>query len=138
MLLTNVPTKLVPDLDFDLIESGAFQKYSWGRESFFVTISSLKNKLSSRKNNVFEKRNKKFDYYRLNGIPYIFQIWFYETCPFVVNSFAERNGDMVPRMLRWFCSSSANTKVLKDYLFCHDAKFVSDFFLYQPLSKCLF
>ena len=42
VLLTNFPIKLVPDIDFDLVESGAFENYAWGREVFNVTIESLK------------------------------------------------------------------------------------------------
>ena len=59
VLLTNFLIKLVPDIDFDLVESGAFENYAWGREVFNVTIESLKKKLATPRAGQIDKLKKK-------------------------------------------------------------------------------
>ena len=127
VLLTNFPIKLVPDIDFDLAKSGAFENYPWGREVFNVTIESLKKKLATPRADQIDKlkkKEKKFTFYRLNGFPYAFQLWFYECCPFVINNYSVCVGGLTPRMLRWECICSAKFKELRDYLFIHFAETV--------------
>ncbi|WMV12657.1 hypothetical protein MTR67_006042 [Solanum verrucosum] len=64
------PTSTVIDRkDFDLVESGRYIDYPWGKKGFDLLILHLHTKI---------KHDGK--YFRLYGFPLALQVWFYECC----------------------------------------------------------
>ncbi|XP_062103469.1 uncharacterized protein LOC133814538 [Humulus lupulus] len=90
---------VIPQADFDILDSGEFGQFPWGKEVFKVTIESLKNN--------FGKKNKD-NFYRLYGFPYAFQVWFYECCPYLNGNFCHLNAGSIPRIINW--TNSENIK----------------------------
>ncbi|KAF3643618.1 Dihydrolipoyl dehydrogenase 1, chloroplastic [Capsicum annuum] len=45
--------------------------------------------------------NEVQQYYRLNGMPYALQIWWYECCSEVDESIVVRENNLIPRMINW-------------------------------------
>ncbi|XP_062107851.1 uncharacterized protein LOC133818802 [Humulus lupulus] len=83
---------VIPQTDFDILDSGEFGQFPWGKEVFKFTIESLKNNVG--------KKNKDY-YYRLYGFPYAFQVWFYECCPYLNGNFCHLNDGSIPRIINW-------------------------------------
>ncbi|OIT19564.1 hypothetical protein A4A49_65698, partial [Nicotiana attenuata] len=71
-LFLSLPDSPVSIGHFELVESGEFENYPWGKLVFNDTYSSLRKAFRG-------KRSKKYS--RLYGFPLSFQIWFYECCP---------------------------------------------------------
>ena len=91
-LLTSSTDTHVPKGDFDMLDGDKFDEFPWGKEVFRMTVESLKNS---------GKTTSKDNYYRLTGFPYVFQVWFYESCPYLNGKYCEHNGSSIPRMLNW-------------------------------------
>ncbi|XP_049344033.1 uncharacterized protein LOC125808366 [Solanum verrucosum] len=69
-ILSEEPTSTVIDRkDFDLVESGRYIDYPWGKKAFDLLILHLHTKI---------KHDGK--YFRLYGFPLALQVWFYECC----------------------------------------------------------
>lgn len=94
---------VIPQADFDILDSGEFSQFPWGKEVFKATIQSLKNNVGNKKN--------KDNFYRLYGFPYAFQVWFYECCPYLNGNFCHLNAGSIsrtPRIINW--TNSENVK----------------------------
>ncbi|KAH0697083.1 hypothetical protein KY290_014510 [Solanum tuberosum] len=90
-ILSEEPTTTVIDRkDFDLVESGRYIDYPWGKKAFDLLILHLHTKI---------KHDGK--YFRLYGFPLALQVWFYECC----SNFDEESDvkvcDHIPRILNW-------------------------------------
>ncbi|XP_059311576.1 uncharacterized protein LOC132063150 [Lycium ferocissimum] len=81
---------VIPRLHFDLVDSGRYKDYTWGKEAFVDLIKSIHNKMDKPK-----------QYYCLRGFPFAIQAWVYECCSNVDPDLAVRNGDRIPRILNW-------------------------------------
>lgn len=93
ILLSSTYDYHVPKGDLDMIDSGDFDKFPWGKEVFTCTLESLKSAV---------RTTSKDNYYRLVGFPYAFQIWFYECCPYLNGRFCDMKAPgCIPRMLIW-------------------------------------
>ncbi|KAL3352034.1 hypothetical protein AABB24_020234, partial [Solanum stoloniferum] len=69
-ILSEEPTSTVIDRkDFDLVESGRYIDYPWGKKAFDLLILHLHTKI---------KHDGK--YFRLYDFPLALQVWFYECC----------------------------------------------------------
>ncbi|XP_062103306.1 uncharacterized protein LOC133814352 [Humulus lupulus] len=90
---------VIPQADFDILDSGEFGQFPWGKEVFKVTIESLKNNVGKK---------TKDNFYRLYGFPYAFQVWFYECCPCLNGNFCHLNAGSIPRIINW--TNSENIK----------------------------
>nr|XP_033511139.1 uncharacterized protein LOC104092745 isoform X1 [Nicotiana tomentosiformis]XP_033511140.1 uncharacterized protein LOC104092745 isoform X1 [Nicotiana tomentosiformis]XP_033511141.1 uncharacterized protein LOC104092745 isoform X1 [Nicotiana tomentosiformis]XP_033511142.1 uncharacterized protein LOC104092745 isoform X1 [Nicotiana tomentosiformis] len=76
--------------DFDIIESGQYHTYAWGKKSFEDILKTM--------------RDRQCDYltmYRLGGLPLALQIWFFECCSMVDKHLIVHVGTNVPRILNW-------------------------------------
>ncbi|XP_060210635.1 uncharacterized protein LOC132637585 [Lycium barbarum] len=80
----------IPRLHFDLVESGKYVDYPWGKKTFNELIKSMTHKMTSEKK-----------FYRLHGMPLAMQVWLYECCSFVDATLAVNTGNNIPRMLNW-------------------------------------
>uniref|UniRef100_A0A3Q7HQD4 DUF1985 domain-containing protein n=1 Tax=Solanum lycopersicum TaxID=4081 RepID=A0A3Q7HQD4_SOLLC len=60
-------TKKVPRLYFDLVESGRYNQFLLAKKAFYLLMKSLSKKLNSEK-----------QFYRIGGMPIVFQIWLFE------------------------------------------------------------
>ncbi|WMV36751.1 hypothetical protein MTR67_030136 [Solanum verrucosum] len=76
--------------DFDLVESGIYIDYPWGKKAFDLLILHLHNKI---------KHDGK--YYRLYGFPLALQVWFYECCSNFDEEIVVIVSDHIPRILNW-------------------------------------
>ncbi|XP_060180719.1 uncharacterized protein LOC132610441 [Lycium barbarum] len=83
-------TVKIPRLHFDLVESGRYVDYPWGKKTFNELIKSMTHKMTSEKK-----------FYRLHGMPLAMQVWLYECCSFVDATLAVKTGNNIPRMLNW-------------------------------------
>ncbi|XP_062119264.1 uncharacterized protein LOC133833015 [Humulus lupulus] len=83
---------VIPQADFDILDSWEFGQFPWGKELFKVTIESLKNNVGKK---------KKDYYYRLYGFPYAFHVWFYECCPYLNDNFCHLNAGSIPCIINW-------------------------------------
>ncbi|KAJ8552999.1 hypothetical protein K7X08_020392 [Anisodus acutangulus] len=105
-LFSTVNCKHISRDDFELVESGAYETYPWGKAVFKATLESIKGKLQGKPS-----------MYRLGGLPLAFQCWFYECCPYVNNKIAFRVDDKVPRILSWKVTKQPNFKELSHGIF---------------------
>ncbi|KAM6576322.1 hypothetical protein CsatB_028159 [Cannabis sativa] len=101
-LLSNTPDKEVSRFDLDVVDSGRWDEYCWGRESFELTIDSFKGRIQHD------------GWYRALGCPWIFTVWFYECCPAMVNSFCKRVSSSIPRILNWSNTIVTKNPTLRD------------------------
>ncbi|OIT21275.1 hypothetical protein A4A49_56204, partial [Nicotiana attenuata] len=69
----------IPRKYFDLIESGRYSNYPWGKNAFQYLVKSISKKMG------FQKK-----YYRIAGMPLAMQVWFYECCSNVDPKIAQR------------------------------------------------
>lgn len=105
-LFSTVSRKHISRDDFELVDSGAYESYPWGKAVFKATLKSMKGKLQGKPL-----------MYRLGGLPLAFQCWFYECCPYVNNKIAFRVADKVPRILSWKVTKQPSFKELFDRIF---------------------
>lgn len=105
-LFSTVSRKHISRDDFELVDSGAYETYPWGKAVFKATLKSVKGKLQGKPS-----------MYRLGGLPLAFQCWFYECCPYVNNKIAFRVDDKVPRILSWKVTKQPSFKELLDGIF---------------------
>ncbi|XP_060200847.1 uncharacterized protein LOC132629132 [Lycium barbarum] len=100
----------IPRLHFDLVESGRYVDYPWGKKAFNELIKSMTHKMTSEKK-----------FYRLHGMPLAMQVWLYECCSFVDATLAVKTGNNIPRMLNWTTiKSQPSFKELMDDMFKED------------------
>ncbi|XP_070003024.1 protein Ycf2-like [Nicotiana sylvestris] len=88
-------TTTIPQLHFDLVESGRYSDYPWNTFAFSYLITSISKKIDN---------HKKF--YRIAGMPLAMQVWFYECCSKVDPKIAKRLGNRVPRLLNWITTAN--------------------------------
>lgn len=86
-LLTSTTNTQIPKCDFDILDSGKFDEFPWGKEVFVMTLESLKNSPNT---------SLKDNYYSLCGFPYALQVWFYEYCPYLNGKYCANNGADIP------------------------------------------
>ncbi|XP_060957879.1 uncharacterized protein LOC133029420 [Cannabis sativa] len=116
-LLSNTPDKEVSRFDLDVVDSGRWDEYCWGRESFELTIDSFKGRIQHgiiMKNRKAEKGGQYDGWYRALGCPWVFTVWFYECCPAMVNSFCKRVSSSIPRILNWSNTIVTKNPTLRD------------------------
>ncbi|KAH0690084.1 hypothetical protein KY289_017442 [Solanum tuberosum] len=90
-ILFEEPTSTVIDRkDFDLVESGRYIDYPWGKEAFDILILHLHTKI---------KHDGK--YFRLYGFPLALQLWFYEYCSNFDEEIVVKVSHHIPRILNW-------------------------------------
>ncbi|KAH0680080.1 hypothetical protein KY284_021165 [Solanum tuberosum] len=106
-LLCDLPENKVPNWHFEVVESGDYETYPWGKLVFHETFASLKNVLRG-------KIGKKFS--KLYGFPLAFQDWFYECCAQSNEQFAIMIGKRIPRILSWKVLSSPNATKVSEML----------------------
>ncbi|XP_059295388.1 uncharacterized protein LOC132048708 [Lycium ferocissimum] len=78
----------VPKKYFDLVVSGRYVDYTWGKEAFDDLIVSVHNRMQ----NILR-------FYCLRGFPYAMQVWIYECCSNVDPNLAVKTP--IPRMFNW-------------------------------------
>ncbi|WMV20621.1 hypothetical protein MTR67_014006 [Solanum verrucosum] len=76
--------------DFDLVESGRYIDYPWGKNAFDLLILHLHTKI---------KHDGK--YFRLYGFPLALQVWIYECCSNFDEEFVVKVSHHIPRILNW-------------------------------------
>uniref|UniRef100_M1A7B3 Ulp1 protease family, C-terminal catalytic domain containing protein n=1 Tax=Solanum tuberosum TaxID=4113 RepID=M1A7B3_SOLTU len=90
-IISEEPTTIVIDRkDFDLVESGRYIDYPWGKKAFDLLILHLHTKI---------KHDGK--YFRLFGFPLALQVWFYECCSNFDEEITVKVCDHIPRILNW-------------------------------------
>ncbi|XP_060174887.1 uncharacterized protein LOC132605714 isoform X2 [Lycium barbarum] len=105
-LFSTVNRKQISRDEIELVESGAYETYPWGKVVFKATLESMKGKLQGKPS-----------MYRLGGLPLAFQCWFYECCPYVNNKIAFRIDDKVPRILSWKVTKQPSFRELSRGIF---------------------
>uniref|UniRef100_A0A3Q7EG15 DUF1985 domain-containing protein n=1 Tax=Solanum lycopersicum TaxID=4081 RepID=A0A3Q7EG15_SOLLC len=83
-------TTTIDRLDFDLVETGRFMDYPWGRKTFNELAKSINNKIKPCG-----------QYYRIQGFPLPLQVWFYECCSYVDDKIAVKVSSHIPRIINW-------------------------------------
>ena len=83
-------TTTIDRLDFDLVETGRFMDYPWGRKAFNELAKSINNKIKPCG-----------QYYRIQGFPLPMQVWFYECCSYVDDKIAVKVSSHIPRIINW-------------------------------------
>uniref|UniRef100_A0A3Q7G5J1 Ubiquitin-like protease family profile domain-containing protein n=1 Tax=Solanum lycopersicum TaxID=4081 RepID=A0A3Q7G5J1_SOLLC len=83
-------TTTIDRLNFDLVETGRFMDYSWGRKAFNELDKSINNKIKSCG-----------QYYRIQGFPLPMQVWFYECCSYVEDKIVVKVSSHIPRIINW-------------------------------------
>ncbi|KAM3308667.1 hypothetical protein P3S67_010411 [Capsicum chacoense] len=73
-----------------MVDDGSYSLFPWGKVAFEKLMAS-----SSLSMNEVRK------FYRLSGLPYALQIWWYEYCAKVDESLAVRVHNLIPRMVNW-------------------------------------
>ncbi|KAF3620228.1 hypothetical protein FXO38_16015 [Capsicum annuum] len=67
--------------DFKMVENEKYEFFSWGKVSFFRLMASLRQEFSMEK-----------QFYRLGGIPQVFNVWMFELCSNVDTKVAVKEG----------------------------------------------
>ncbi|XP_069154293.1 uncharacterized protein [Solanum lycopersicum] len=83
-------TTTIDRLDFDLVETGRFMYYPWGRKTFNELAKSIKNKIEPCG-----------QYNRIQGFPLPMQVWFYECCSYVDDKIVVKVSSHIPRIINW-------------------------------------
>ncbi|KAH0640133.1 hypothetical protein KY285_036719 [Solanum tuberosum] len=83
-------TKKVPRLYFDLVESGMYNQFPWGKKTFYLLMKSLSKKLDSEK-----------QFYKIGGMSIVIQEWLYECSSSIDFQVAQKVDDHIPRLLNW-------------------------------------
>ncbi|XP_060195305.1 uncharacterized protein LOC132624562 [Lycium barbarum] len=100
----------IPRLHFELVETGRYRDFPWGKLAFRDLIKSVSQKMTVEKK-----------FYRLHGMPLAMQVWLYECCSCVDNTLAVKSGYNIPRILNWRTIESQPTfKDLMDDMFKED------------------
>ncbi|KAH0635911.1 hypothetical protein KY289_035826 [Solanum tuberosum] len=94
--------KMADDLNF-------FNSYPWGKESFDLTLTYLKNQINLKKQGKMynEKKNA---CYALYGFPWVVLVWIYKAFSYL-GKYARKSLYTplpIPRLLRWYTSKSDN------------------------------
>ena len=91
----------------DIVDAGLFNEYCWGRDVFSFTLEFMKEKMLS-----LQKKGVGYHYYRLNGFPLVFQVWFYEYCGYCKNILVYHWVSAIPRILNWHTDIISSFKKL--------------------------
>uniref|UniRef100_A0A3Q7GVD9 DUF1985 domain-containing protein n=1 Tax=Solanum lycopersicum TaxID=4081 RepID=A0A3Q7GVD9_SOLLC len=83
-------TTTIDRLDFDLVDTGRFMDYPWGRKAFNELAKSINNKIKPCG-----------QYYRIQGFPLPMQVWFYECCSYVDDKIVVKVSSHIPRIINW-------------------------------------
>ncbi|PHU23928.1 hypothetical protein BC332_09035 [Capsicum chinense] len=73
-----------------MVDDRSYHRFPWRKVAFEKLMASI-----SRSMNDVQK------FYRLSGLPYALQIWWYECCAKVDESLAIRVDNLIPRMVNW-------------------------------------
>ncbi|XP_050231927.1 uncharacterized protein LOC126680778 isoform X2 [Mercurialis annua] len=125
-LYNNKSESNVRDAHFNLVCSGDFENFPWGKDLFHATLEFLKSKLSLWKNCDFlKKKSRSSDTRpssRYDGFPLAFQTWFFECCPALEGGIASCCGTEIPRILRWKVTTLQSWSYLCRNLFDQSAE----------------
>ena len=80
----------IPRIHFDLVESGRYMHYPWGRKAFEWLLQSINKVLTTDG-----------QYYKICGMSVVLQIWIYECMGKRQTNFAQKISDRIPRILNW-------------------------------------
>ena len=83
-------TKKVPRLYFYLVESGRYSQFPWGKKAFYLLMKSLSKRLNGEK-----------QFYRIGGMPIVFQVWLFECSSSIDFQVAQKVDDHIPMLLNW-------------------------------------
>ncbi|KAF3622048.1 hypothetical protein FXO38_31525 [Capsicum annuum] len=73
-----------------MVDDGIYSRFPWGKVAFQKLMASI-----SQSVNDVQK------FYRLSGLPYALQIWWYECCAKVDESLIVRVDNLISRMVNW-------------------------------------
>ncbi|KAM6567464.1 hypothetical protein CsatA_026592 [Cannabis sativa] len=99
-LLGGPPGKVISLEEIDVVDSGRYNEFGWGKHCFDITIHSLKGKIDSGLKRVV-RSDEDGGYYRLLGFPLAIQFWFFECCPYVIGKLSLYSNVGIPRILNW-------------------------------------
>ncbi|KAM3374115.1 hypothetical protein P3S68_012829 [Capsicum galapagoense] len=71
-----------------MVDDGSYSSFSWGKLAFEKLMASISRSM-----------NKVQKFYRLSGLSYALQIWWYECCTKVDESLAVHVHNLIPRMV---------------------------------------
>ncbi|KAM6556096.1 hypothetical protein CsatB_003115 [Cannabis sativa] len=94
------PGKVVSSEEIDVVDSGRYNEFGWGKHCFDITMHSLKGKIDSGYKRVL-RSDEDGGYYRLLGFPLAIQFWFFECCPYVIGKLSLYSNVGIPRILNW-------------------------------------
>ncbi|KAH0720773.1 hypothetical protein KY290_005752 [Solanum tuberosum] len=92
----------IPRIHFDLVESGRYNEYPWGKDVFSKLVKSVTKKMDAKKK-----------YYRIDGMPLAMQVWIYECCSAVDLNIAEKKTNRIPRLVNW---RTRNSRIHYEFL----------------------
>ncbi|KAM6543113.1 hypothetical protein CsatB_007560 [Cannabis sativa] len=92
--------KAVSIEEIDVVDSGRFNEFGWGKHFFDMTIQSLKGKIDSGLRKVV-RSDEDGGYYRLLGFPLAIQFWFFKCYPYVIGKLSLYSNVGIPRLLNW-------------------------------------
>ncbi|KAM3356866.1 putative protein isoform X1 [Capsicum galapagoense] len=75
---------------FHMVENGTYSEYPWGTDAYNQLISTIRHKMTFTQ-----------QLYRITGMPFALQVWVYECCSNIKQSFANRVAHRSPRILNW-------------------------------------
>ncbi|XP_069151170.1 uncharacterized protein [Solanum lycopersicum] len=100
-------TKKILRLYFDLVESGRYSEFPWGKKTFSLLTKSLSKRLNDEK-----------QFYRIGGMPIVFQVWLFECSSSIDFQVAQKVDDHIPRLLnRRTTNESRRYKKLMNTIF---------------------
>ncbi|KAM6569076.1 hypothetical protein CsatB_017061 [Cannabis sativa] len=99
-LLGGPPGKVVSSEEIDVVDSGRYNEFGWGKHCFDITMHSLKGKIDSGYKRVV-RSDEDGGYYSLLGFPLAIQFWFFECCPYVIGKLSLYSNVGIPRILNW-------------------------------------
>uniref|UniRef100_A0A803QBV0 Uncharacterized protein n=1 Tax=Cannabis sativa TaxID=3483 RepID=A0A803QBV0_CANSA len=118
MLLLGKDTKKVSDLELDIIDSGRLNEYTWGKESYYLFLDSVRNAISKNLVKINKVDNgERIGFYRLRGLAYVFQVWFNECWPYIDGIHCSKLHDRIPRILNWCNDTAPFIKQFKNSIF---------------------
>ncbi|KAL3362739.1 hypothetical protein AABB24_012178 [Solanum stoloniferum] len=92
----------IPRIQFDLVESGRYNEYPWGKNVFSKLVKSITKKMDAKKK-----------YYRIDGMPLAMQVWIYECCSAVDLNIAKKKTNRIPRLVNW---RTRNSRIHYEFL----------------------
>ncbi|XP_062075591.1 uncharacterized protein LOC133779673 [Humulus lupulus] len=115
--------KNIEKTDLYLCDSGGFNHFPWGNDIFNVTLSSLRDAL--RENEVVITRQGAYPTYKLNGLPFVFQVFIYKSIPSLEGTYYEKVSCGLPRIINWSSVAIPSHKELERNVFSlHKTKIV--------------